>query len=135
MPRTIQQSVVFNVPAERLFDIYMDARKHAAAIGSTVSVNRKPGSRFAAFDGSIVGRTLAVVPGRRLVQTWRARGWPAADLDSILILTFTDDPLGGRVDLVHAGVPEHAYADVKAGWTAYYWRPWKAYLRKAKGRT
>jgi activator of HSP90 ATPase len=131
MSRVLQQSVTFNVPAARLFSIYMDARQHAAATGAPVVVSRKSGSRFSAFGGEVAGRTLAVVPGRLIVQAWRGRRWPKTDADSVLILTFTDTSRGGRVDLVHANVPAHDYAGVKTGWTRYYWQPWKAYLRKS----
>lgn len=131
MSRVLQQSVTFAVPAARLFTLYMDARQHAAATGAPVVVSRKSGSRFSAFGGQVVGRTLAVVPGRLIVQAWRGRTWPKTDADSVLILTFTDTSRGGRVDLVHANVPAHDHAGVKTGWTRHYWQPWKAYLRKS----
>ncbi len=134
MAKTIQQSVTFAATPERLFEIYMDAKKHAAATGSKVSIGRKAGSAFSAFGGSIVGRNLAVIPGRMIVQSWRSRGWKKTDVDSILVLTFSKVPGGGRVDLVHANVPDQDHAGVKNGWVRYYWKPWKAYLKKGGGR-
>ena len=131
MSKVIQQSVTFGAPAAKLFTLYMDARKHASATGGPVVVSRKPGSRFSAFGGGVVGRTLAVVPGRLVVQAWRGGTWPKTDADSLLILSFADTPRGGRVDLVHANVPAHDYGGVKNGWRNYYWKPWKAYLRRA----
>ncbi len=133
MAKTIQQSAKFRASPAALYEIYMDSKKHSAAIGSNVSMSRKAGGRFSAFGGSIIGRNLVVIPGRVIAQTWRSRGWKKTDLDSILILTFSAAPGGGRIDLVHANVPDHDYAGVKDGWVRYYWKPWKAYLKK-RGR-
>jgi activator of HSP90 ATPase len=73
---------------------------------------------------------LDVVPKRLIVQTWRASHWTVADLDSILILRFSPDPAGGRIDLVHANVADHDYDSVNQGWEKYYWTPWRTYLMR-----
>ena len=134
MAKTIQQSVRFGAPAERLFDIYMDSKKHGAAIGSTASVQRKVGGRFAAFGGMLRGKILTIVPGRMIVQSWRGSDWKKTELDSILTLTFEKAGRGARLGLVHANLPDRRAASIQRGWHNYYWRPWRAYLRKAKGR-
>ena len=51
---------------------------------------------------------------------------------SILILCFSDTPRGGRVDLVHVGVPSYDQKGVRNGWRDYYWGPWKKYLAAKK---
>src|SRR5258708_38964560 len=53
------------------------------------------------------GRMLHTVPKRMIVQTWRAFHWKPEELDSILILTFSRDPAGGRIDLMHVNVADH----------------------------
>jgi activator of HSP90 ATPase len=135
MTKPIVQSVRFKAPAEELFAIFTDSKKHSAATGAKASVSTKEGARWSAFDGMIFGRNLVVVPGRMIVQAWRASHWKDSDLDSILIMTFSKAPGGGRVDLVHAGVPHHDHQGVTKGWPLYYWKPWKAYLKgqSAKG--
>jgi activator of HSP90 ATPase len=134
MAKTIQQTVKFGVPPARLFDIYMDSKKHSAAIGYTASVERKAGGRFTAFDGMLRGRILALVPGRMIVQSWRGVDWRKRELDSILTLTFEKARGGARLGLVHANIPDRRAASIQRGWHSYYWRPWRAYLRKVKGR-
>ena len=54
----------------------------------------------------------------------------ATDLDSILILTFTQEGKQGRIDLVHVNVPEQDYKGVSEGWQKYYWTPLRGYLNK-----
>ncbi|MEK6568691.1 MAG: SRPBCC domain-containing protein [candidate division NC10 bacterium] len=128
--KTIQQTVTFGVPPEKLFDIYLDAKKHAAAVNSQASISRKVGGRFRIFGGALQGKNLAVVPKRMIVQTWRGSNWKKSEGDSILILTFTKTRGGGRINLVHV-LPDRHYAGCNRGWKKYYWKPWRAYLRRA----
>lgn len=128
MTRAIQQSIVLKASPEELFDTFLDSRKHTAATGMPAKVSRRTGGAFSAFGGKILGRTLMTVPGKMIVQSWRASHWKDEDLDSILVLRFSKAPGGGRIDLVHAGVPEHDHKGVTEGWPTFYWKPWKAYL-------
>jgi activator of HSP90 ATPase len=130
MTKAIQQSVTFEAKPRELFEIYMDSRKHSAATGAWAALSRKVGGKFSAFDGALRGRNLAIVPGRLIVQAWRASHWKKSDLDSILVLTFSKDPEGGRIDLVHMNVPDHDHRGVSRGWPKYYWKPWRAYLKR-----
>jgi activator of HSP90 ATPase len=131
MSKTIQQAVTFRASPERLYDIYMDARKHAAAIGSTVSIERRVGGRFSAFGGMLRGRNLALVPGRLIVQTWRGADWKKSEPDSVLVLAFSRTPGGARLALVHANIPDRHAGGIRRGWPKYYWNPWRVYLRRA----
>jgi hypothetical protein len=64
-----------------------------------------------------------------IVQAWRSGGWKKADADSILVLTFSNDGSGGRVDLAHVNVPEHDHQGVTKGWEKFYWKQWRDYLK------
>lgn len=133
MSKTIEQSVQFNnVSPEELFDIYMDSKKHAAAIGAPASISRKVGSEFTAFgEGHLLGTVLHVVPNRMIVQTWRAQThWKESMLDSVLVLTFEQIPGGAKIGLVHSGVPDQEFDLFNEGWHERYWKPWKRYLEK-----
>ncbi|MBI4562911.1 MAG: SRPBCC domain-containing protein [Candidatus Rokubacteria bacterium] len=131
MAKTILQTVRFNVPPERLYDIYTDSGKHSAATDSRASISRRVGGRFTAHDGWIRGKNLVVVPKRLIVQSWRGADWKKTELDSILILTFSGARGGARLTMVHANVPERWYAGISRGWNTYYWKRWRAYFRRA----
>jgi activator of HSP90 ATPase len=123
--------MVLPATAERLFDMYLDAKQHAAFTGFPVAIGHEPGAAFEAFGGQLSGTILAVVPSRLIVQSWRSVKFKAGDPDSTLILSFVADetaPKQGRIDLVHVDVPKHDYQDVIEGWQKYYWTPWRAYL-------
>lgn len=103
----------------------------AAAVNSQASISRKVGGRVRIFGGALQGKNLAVVPKRMIVQTWRGSNWKKSEGDSILILTFTKTRGGGRINLVHV-LPDRHYAGRNRGWKKYYWKPWRAYLRRLR---
>jgi activator of HSP90 ATPase len=130
MTKAIQQSVRFPVPPEQLFDIYLDSRKHSDSTGGLARISRRVGGKFTAWGGQLRGRNLMIVPGRMIVQAWRATHWADADPDSILVLRFSKAPGGAQIDLVHVNVPSHDHKGVSQGWPKYYWKPWKKYLKQ-----
>ena len=132
MTKPIVQSVLFEASPAKLFRIYTRSREHSAATGSKAVISAKAGAKFTAFEGMLSGRNLIVVPNRMIVQAWRATHWEKTDLDSIVVLSFSAAPEGGRLDLVHVGVPQHDHQGVRLGWPKYYWKPWRAYLAKRR---
>lgn len=128
--QTIEQTVEFPVPADRLFDAYLTPKEHAQITGSEVTIGREAGAKFTAFNGMITGRILVVVPKRLIVQAWRASHWKETELDSILVLIFEPTPTGGTIRLAHVNVPDHDHQGVTEGWEKYYWAPWRAYLER-----
>ncbi len=130
MLKIIQQTITFPVAPEKLFDMYMNPKIHAAITGGPVTISRTAGTRFRAFNGMVLGKTLQVVPKRLIIQSWRGKNWKSEDLDSTLVISFWPDKEGGRVELTHVNVPEHDYNGVTEGWEKYYWKPWREYLAK-----
>ena len=127
MTLIIQQSVRFRTTPQALFDLYMDSKKHSRSTGAPARISPKVGSRFTAFGKQLEGKTLHVVPGRQVVQFWRATHWKKDDA-SILVLTFSRVAGGAQIDLVHIGVPTYDQKGVRKGWPKYYWRPWRKFL-------
>ena len=133
MPSVIKQSVTLPASAKKLYDMYLSPRAHSAFTGAAVVISGKPDSKFSAFDGALWGHTLAAIPGRLIVQSWRSSNFGDGDRDSTLILSFTSlKANSARIDLVHVGVPEVDFKGVSKGWPQYYWKPWRAYLAKKK---
>jgi activator of HSP90 ATPase len=128
MPRSILLAVSLPAPPDRLFDMYLDPAAHAAITGFPVTIAPRPGAPFRAFDGKLTGTVLHVQPKKLIVQSWRSVNFPAAALDSVLVLSFWPQEGGGRIELVHVNVPEEDFAGVSSGWEKYYWAPWRAAL-------
>lgn len=128
MVKTIVHKVKFKAAPEKLFDTYMDSKKHGAATGSTAKLGKAPGSSMEAWDGYITGKILATVPKSFVAQTWRAADWKDSDPDSFLILHFEKRKGGSLLTMVHAGVPDDQREALDDGWKENYWEPWTAYL-------
>jgi len=128
MPRTIILAASLPAPPDRLYDMYLDPKIHAAFTGFPVTIEPRAGAAFRAFDGKLTGTILHIEPKRLIVQKWRSVNFPASALDSVLVLSFWPEGEGGRVELVHVNVPEEDFAGVSQGWTSFYWNPWREYL-------
>jgi len=128
MRTIIRQSVVLPAPPEELFESYLDPAAHEAITGAPVVVGAESGAKFEAFKGVLTGTILEVVNPQLIVQSWRSAKFNEEDPDSTLILSFSLEGEGGRIDLVHLDVPDHDYQGVTEGWETHYWSPWRAYL-------
>ncbi len=131
MTRPIQQHVILPAPADTLFEAYLDPAGHTAITGSPATIGPNPGDKFEAFNGALSGHIIATIAPRLIVQAWRSTACKEDDLDSTLVLSFSDTDEGGRIDLVQVGVPEHDRVGVTEGWSKFYWDPWRKYLEKA----
>jgi activator of HSP90 ATPase len=133
MTPVIEQAVSFpNVTPAELYGFFMDSAKHSAATGMPAKVDGKVGGKWSAFGGMILGKTLALVPHRMIVQAWRSSAWKKTDPDSILVVRFERTKTGAAAYLAHVGVPPYDHRGVTEGWKKYYWQPWKKYLQERK---
>ena len=127
MNKAIQQTINFsNTSPRELFDIFTDPKKHGELLGAKVSISAKEGARFSCFNGNVTGSNLLVVPGRMIVQSWRGNVWEQDDLDSILVLTFSETPGGAQIAMVHANTPDQFIEQ----WNEFYWKPMKQLLKR-----
>jgi len=84
MRTVISQSILLPASAESLFAAYLDPVQHAAITGAPVTIGAAPGSPFRAFDGSLSGTMLHVIPSRLVIQSWRSTEFYDGDPDSTL---------------------------------------------------
>jgi activator of HSP90 ATPase len=134
MPKTVRLGAELAATPAEIFDQYLNSRSHAAITGAPAVVNAKAGAKFSAFGGGLRGTILQLVPGRLIVQSWRASDWKARDIDSTLILTLLPKGRGSTlIELVHVNVPDRDFAGVSKGWEQFYWSPWREYLQQRSG--
>ncbi len=126
--RTLRQTVTFDAEPREVYEAYMDPAKHAAFTGDEARFARRKGARFSAGGGYIDGRLLELVPGERVVQTWRGSDWPEGHY-SELILTLKGVEGGTRLTLVQKGVPTGLADEIDAGWHEFYWEPLRTWLK------
>jgi activator of HSP90 ATPase len=128
MAQTVHQTIILPARPDRLFDMYLDPKEHAAFTGAPVTIAARPGAAFSAFGDKLSGTILHVAPKKMIVQTWRSVNFPAEAIDSVLVLTFWPNEQGGRIELTQVNVCDEDFEGVNKGWPKFYWEPWKAHL-------
>ena len=129
MPKTIRQTIRFrNASPQQLYELYMDQKKHALVTGAQAKITSKEGTTYSAHDGYITGKNLQLVPGRLIVQSWRASDWSEDTIDSTFILLFEANGKDSIVQMIQANVPDNQVVSLSKGWRAHYWDHWKQWL-------
>lgn len=127
--KTIKQTVTFEAEPLEVYNLIMDAKKHAAFTGGKVAMSKKANGKFEVFEGYCRGYNIELTEGKKIVQAWNFAedGWPA---DHFSTCTFTFEKVGNKTKLVfkQEGVPEHKQEALSKGWNEYYWNPMKEYL-------
>jgi len=127
MCKPVHHEVEFRVSPKEIYDAYLDSRRHARITGQAAQMSRKEGGRFTAGDSYISGTNVELVPGKRIVQAWRASEWPDG-VYSVLRMEFKAKGKGTRMVVDHVGIPDKFRDGVDQGWYEFYWNPMKAYF-------
>ena len=114
-----------------IYDAWMSSDGHSAMTGATAQVDARVGGAFDAWDGYITGRTLALEPGRRIVQSWRTSEFSAVDVDSEIEVLL--DPVAGgtRITIRHTQVPDGQTGYELGGWQESYFDPMREHFGQA----
>jgi len=127
---TITQTATINATPSKVYEAYMDAKKHAEFTGDAARIDGKVGGKFKLGDGYITGTNLELAPGRKIVQEWSTSEWPEGYPPSRLEITLVPKGNGTLLKMVHSNVPFEQKDYYAEGWKTYYWEPLKAYFQK-----
>jgi uncharacterized protein YndB with AHSA1/START domain len=138
---TIILSGLLPATPQRVYDAWLDAKGHTAMTGSKATVESKEiGGRFTAWAGYIEGTHVALEPGRRILQSWRATDFPPDAPESYLEVKLEPEAGGTRITFRHTEVPAKQAPGYLKGWRDYYLKPMARYFggaaepRKAAGK-
>ena len=129
---TIRQTVTFSAPPHEVYETIMDSAKHASLSGERAVIAREPGGAFTAWGDHISGFNLALKPGEKIVQAWRAKDWWP---DHFSVVTFDLRGTGnGSTELrfTQIGVPPHRFEGHSRGWIETYWQPMQEMFEKGR---
>ncbi|MFN0304762.1 MAG: SRPBCC domain-containing protein [Burkholderiales bacterium] len=128
MSDSIHQEITVDANADRIYEALTNARHFSGFTGGAPSeIDGTAGGAFSGFGGMITGRNVELVPGRRVVQAWRAKNWPDGTYS---IIRFELEARGKATHVVfdQSGFPATAKQDLEAGWHKMYWDPLRKYL-------
>jgi activator of HSP90 ATPase len=135
----IHQEPVFKASAKRIYDALTDAQQFQKVTMLSVDakgtdfatkpavIGRELGSAFSLYGGYITGRQIELVTNERLVQAWRAGGWPVG-VYSIARFELVADGADTKIVFDHAGFPQGAAEHLAAGWKSHYWEGLEKFL-------
>jgi len=85
--------------------------------GEPAMMSEEPGSEFSLFDGSIEGKNIEFVEGKKIVQEWYFGDEEPSSMVTILL---HEHKQGCSVELRHSNIPSEAYNDIVEGWNDVY---------------
>jgi activator of HSP90 ATPase len=115
-----------------IYDAWLDSATHSAMTGAGAKIAKRVGGSFGAWNGYITGKTVELIPGRRIVQSWRTTEFADDDPDSTITVELKPAKTGTRLTLTHRGVPDGETSYENGGWEDNYFAPMKAYFARAK---
>ncbi len=115
---TIKQTYVIAATPEEVWRALTHPELIQEWSGASAQYSPEAGAPYSLWDGDIVGEIVEVVPGARLVQTWKPTDWTR--LDSVVRITLVPQEGTTLVDLVHENVEESDYDGTNEGWDIYY---------------
>jgi len=125
--KIIRQTVSFKATPHEVYEALMDSRTHARFTEAGARISRKVGGKISAYDGYIDGLNLALVPDKKIVQSWRGSDWPEGHY-SKATFALARTKTGTRLTFTQTGVPDDQFRPISLGWKEHYWKKMKAML-------
>ncbi|MBP6025045.1 SRPBCC domain-containing protein [Ferruginibacter sp.] len=101
-------------------EIYLALTKPATIqlwTGEPAEMSTEPGSEFALWDGSIVGRNIAFEESKLIKQEWY---FGDQEPPSIVTIKLHPHKQGCSVELLHTNIPDDEYDNFVSGWDESY---------------
>jgi uncharacterized protein YndB with AHSA1/START domain len=132
MPYAFTLTTTIPASAQEIYEAWLDSLAHTEMTGSEAVMSEEVGAEVAAWDGYISGRNLELVPGERIVQSWRTTAFDDEHEDSIVTVTLEEVEDGTLLTLVHSQVPDGQTRHQEGGWEKHYFEPMIAYFAERK---
>ncbi len=130
MCKTIKQTVKFKASPEKIYGLLADSKKHSAFTRHTAKIGKKIGDPFTAYCGYIRGINVDLAPGRRIVQAWRTKDFPAGVFSMATFDLKTNGKGAVELTLIHRGVPKELIPAIEKAWRENYWNKIKIFLER-----
>ena len=127
MANSFHQDITIKANVEKVYAALSDEKHFAAFTDAPAIFAAEDSASFSLFGGHIEGFNLQLIPGKRVVQAWRAARW-AEGVYSIVRFELEQDGDETLIHFDHTAVPEGEMEHLDAGWHKMYWVPLNRYL-------
>lgn len=119
---SIELVLEWDVPAQPLFESFVDPGRIQAYTGAPASVSAAVDAPLSFYGGAVQGKVVKVDPNRHLQLQWRNESWPSNHFSTV-DLTFMALEGGGRTRLTlkQTRVPRAELERTRGGWENYFW--------------
>jgi uncharacterized protein YndB with AHSA1/START domain len=123
------------IPAtpQEVYAAWLSSEGHSQMTGGSASITADVGGEFEAWDGYIQGKNLELIPGKRIVQSWRTSEFNGDEPDSRIEITLESVADQTKLTLNHTGLPPHGM-QYEQGWVESYFEPMKEYFEGRQPR-
>jgi uncharacterized protein YndB with AHSA1/START domain len=121
MCKTIKQKVKFHLSPDRIYRLLIDSKLHSELTGQKATISKKVGGKFSTQGGRVTGINVDLVPGKRVVQAWRAEEFPPGIFSMAAFQLSPNKDGGTDLVLTHRGVPKDLIPGVEKDWRQMYW--------------
>ncbi len=128
MPYSFTLTTIIPASAQEIYDAWLDSLEHSEMTGGPATMSDEVGADVSAWGGYITGRNLELVPGARIVQSWRTSEFTDELEDSIITVTLEEVDDGTLLTLEHSNVPDAHRSYEEGGWQSNYFEPMVAYF-------
>jgi uncharacterized protein YndB with AHSA1/START domain len=134
MPYSYTLSAVIPASPAEIYQAWLDSIIHSEMTGGEANMSEEVGADVSAWDGYITGSNLELVPGERIVQSWRTTEFDDAYEDSIVTILLQETDDGTLLTLEHSNVPDAQRSYEEGGWQSNYFEPMTAYFTGLRGQ-
>jgi uncharacterized protein YndB with AHSA1/START domain len=131
MPYSFILTATIPASPQEVYDAWLDSRAHSAMTGGKATQSADVGAAVTAWDDYITGNNVELVPGKRIVQTWRTTEFTDEHGDSVIIVTLDPVSGGSQLTLEHTNVPDEHTSYEESGWREHYFEPMQRYFMTA----
>ena len=128
MPYSYTLSTVIPASPAEIYRAWLDSVTHSEMTGGEATMSDEVGADVSAWDGYITGRNLELVPGERIVQSWRTTEFDDEFEDSIVTIVLQETEDGTLLTLQHSNVPDEHKSYEEGGWQSNYFEPMIVYF-------
>ncbi len=132
MPYTFTLTTTIPASPEEIYQAWLDSLAHSEMTGAAANMSEQIGAEVSAWDGYISGRNLELVPGERIVQSWRTSEFADEHGDSVITILLEEADEGTLLTLEHSNVPDEQRSYEEGGWEENYFEPMVVYFTERK---
>lgn len=132
MPYTFTLTATIPASPQEIYEAWLDSLGHSEMTGGDARMSEEIGAEVSAWDDYISGRNVELIPGERIVQTWRTSEFTDEHEDFVISIVLAEVDDGTLLTLEHSNVPDDQRSYEESGWQSHYFEPMIAYFARLR---